>query len=106
MHIDFATLGQELTAAGLVGKPVDQYNKEEVEKLCLACASATTFIPKKGAKFTEPYIKDGELVIPFDSDPRFHYWKKCGQSIFDTLRELKASDEVWKKYTDESNEPF
>ena len=105
MRIDFATLGKELTAAGLVGKPVDQYNKEEVEKLCMACSCVIQ--PETGAKFTEPFITPaGELVIPADSDPRFHYWKKCGQSVFDTLRELKASDEVWKKYTDDPNEPF
>lgn len=105
MLIDYKTLGEELTAAGLVGKPVDQYNRKEVDALCIACARA--IMPERGAKFTEPYINDqGELIIPFDSDPRFHYWKKCGQSIFETLRELKAAPEVWKKYTDEPNEPF
>jgi hypothetical protein len=104
MLIDFSTLGQELTAAGLAGKPVDQYTKEEVEVLCISCARA--IMPEKGAKFTEPYLDKDELVIPVDSDPRFHYWKKCGQSIFDTLRELKAPDHVWRKYVDTTNEPF
>lgn len=105
MRIDFATLGKELTAAGLVGKPVDQYNKEEVEALCMACSCAIQ--PDRGAEFTQPYIsKDGELIIPADSDPRFHYWKKCGQSVAETLRELKAPDWVWKKYIDTPNEPF
>jgi hypothetical protein len=105
MRIDFSYLGKELTDAGLSGKPIDQYTQEEVMALCVFCTNA--LMPDIGAKFSEPFITPaGELVIPADSDPRFHWWKKCGQSIFDTLRELKASDEVWKKYTDESNEPF
>jgi hypothetical protein len=105
MRIDYAFLGKELTEAGLVGKPVDQYNKEEVEKLCIACANS--ILPDIGAQFTEPSINaEGILVIPFDSDPRFHFWKKCGQSEFETLRELKASDEVWRKYTERPYEPF
>lgn len=105
MRIDFKYLGEKLTAAGLSGKPVDQYSKEEVQTLCVACANS--ILPDKGAVFTEPYITpEGELVVPFDSDPRFHFWKKCGQSIFDTLRELKASNEVWRKYTENPNEPF
>jgi len=105
MRIDYAFLGQELTSAGIAGKPIDQYSKEEVEKLCVACANS--ILPDIGAKFAEPFITPtGELVVPFDSDPRFHFWKKCGQSIFDTLRELKASDEVWRKYTENPNEPF
>lgn len=105
MRIDYAFLGKELTSAGIAGKPVDQYSKEEVEKLCVACANS--ILPDKGAVFTEPYITpEGELVVPFDSDPRFHFWKKCGQSIFDTLRELNVSDEIWKKYTDKSEAPF
>ncbi|MCR4319178.1 MAG: hypothetical protein NUV74_02435 [Candidatus Brocadiaceae bacterium] len=46
----------------------------------------------------EPYITDfGSLVIPFDSDRRFHWWNR-GQSIHDTLRELGASDEILKRY--------
>ena len=104
MPIDFKYLGEKLTAAGLSGKPVDQYNKEEVEALCLACANA--LIPEKGARFTPPSIKDGELVIPLDTDPRFHWWRPCGQSVFETLRELKAPDDVWRKYVDAANEPF
>ena len=104
MPIDFKYLGEKLTAAGLSEKAVDQYSKEEVEALCMACANA--LIPEKGAKFTPPSIKDGELVIPFDADPRFHWWRPCGQSVFETLRELKAPDDVWRKYIDAVNEPF
>lgn len=34
---------------------------------------------------------DGSLVIPFNSDPRFHYWHR-GQSISQTEEELRR----WK----------
>lgn len=45
-----------------------------------------------------PYInKSGTLVIPFNSDPKYHWWNG-GQSIRDTLRELGASDEIIRKY--------
>jgi hypothetical protein len=105
IEIDYKRLGEELTKAGLVGKPVDEYNKEEVEKLCNACISAIN--PKKISKFTKPFIDErGTLVIPADADPRYFYWAKCGQSIYETLRELNVSDEIWKKYTDASEAPF
>ncbi len=40
-----------------------------------------------------PYITDfGVLVIPWNSDPRYHYWKPGGQSLCDTLRELNRCD--------------
>ena len=42
----------------------------------------------------QPYINEhGVLVIPFDSDPRYHWWAG-GQSVLETLRELNASPEV------------
>ena len=48
---------------------------------------------------TKPYINPkGELIIPFTSDPRYHWWAG-GQSITATLWELQASLEVWKQYT-------
>jgi len=36
----------------------------------------------------QPYInRYGDLVIPFGSDPKYHYWRG-GQSIADTLKLL------------------
>lgn len=46
-----------------------------------------------------PYINDrGELIIPFDADPRYHWWKLGGQSLAQTLAELDAPPEVWRRY--------
>lgn len=46
----------------------------------------------------QPYITDfGVLVIPFNSNPKYHYWNK-GQSICTTLKELGRCDLI-EKYT-------
>lgn len=50
----------------------------------------------------KPYIRNGILHIPFDSPSRFHWWNR-GQSVLDTLKELKASEEIIKKYRFYSN---
>lgn len=104
MPVDYQKLGEALVSAGLTGKAVNDYSRTEVDALVRACIEA--LVPEIGAKFSPPYIEDMTLVIPFDADPRFHYWKPCGQSIFETLRELGASEEVWKKYTAMPDEPF
>ena len=47
---------------------------------------------------SRPYINDrGELIIPVNSDPRYHWWAG-GQSIAKTLAELDAPPEVWRRY--------
>lgn len=46
-----------------------------------------------------PYINNhGSLVIPFDSNPQYHYWKQGGQALTKTLEQLNASEEIIKKY--------
>jgi hypothetical protein len=105
MRVNFQKLGVSLATANLTGKAVNNYTQEEVEILVHACVDA--LIPDTGAKFTKPYISpNGDLIVPHDSDPKYHYWHPCGQSIFHTLRELGASDEVWRKYVNTKDEPF
>ena len=42
----------------------------------------------------EPFLTaDGDLSIPFDSDPKYHWWKG-GQSVKQTLAEVKARAEA------------
>ena len=45
----------------------------------------------------KPFIQYRELVVPFDSDPKYHYWAG-GQPISKTLEELGATEEVKRKY--------
>jgi predicted glycosyl hydrolase (DUF1957 family) len=45
-----------------------------------------------------PHIDEhGILVIPFNCNPKYHWWAG-GQPIIETLRELKAPNEVIVKY--------
>lgn len=96
--IDFQHLGRALSDAGLAEKPVSRYSKQEVEALVQACIDALK--PDQKTEYvTEPYIdSNGDLRIPFNSDPKYHWWKGCGQSLLETLRELGASEETVKKY--------
>jgi hypothetical protein len=49
---------------------------------------------------TRPYLNaKGELIIPFTSAPRFHWWNG-GQSIQQTLRELHAPPDVFSRYVE------
>jgi len=104
--IDFQHLGQQLASAGLTGKPVNEYSKAEVEILVQACLDSLR--PDQVPKFRPPWIDDGGVLhIPPDSDPKFHHWKRCGQSLYATLRELGASEEVFQRYVAEPDDcPF
>jgi hypothetical protein len=47
---------------------------------------------------TRPYLTDeGELRIPCAAAPRYRWWDR-GQSIAETLQELNAPAEVWRRY--------
>jgi len=52
-----------------------------------------------GKETKKPFLRNGELIIPSDSDDKYRYWAG-GQSIFNTLLELGAPDEVIEKYID------
>ena len=44
----------------------------------------------------EPFVTDfGVLVIPYNSDKKYHYWKG-GQGVCDTLKELGRCDLIEK----------
>lgn len=49
-----------------------------------------------------PYVnEDGVLVVPEGCDSKYHWWTKGGQSVMETLKELKVSKTVWAKYSEE-----
>ena len=53
-----------------------------------------------------PYINErSELIIPHDSDPKYHWWTEEGQSIEETLKELQAPPDVIAKYVAPKTEP-
>jgi len=49
-----------------------------------------------GRGLRQPYLTaGGDLVIPFDSDPKYHWWKG-GQSVKQTLAEVRTRLEAEK----------
>ncbi|MBI3245889.1 MAG: hypothetical protein HYZ50_05220 [Deltaproteobacteria bacterium] len=53
---------------------------------------------------THPYINSrGELIIPFTADPKYQWWRG-GQSLAETLLELNAPPEVWRRYVQDYTE--
>lgn len=59
----------------------------------------------QGNTIKKAYIDErGCLVIPHDGNPKYHWWAD-GQSIKETLIELKASREVWNRYASQK-EPY
>lgn len=52
---------------------------------------------KKSSEQPVPHIKNGTLIIPWNSDPKYHWWNN-GQPIEKTLNELNAPEEVKKRY--------
>ncbi|MBW2146559.1 MAG: hypothetical protein JRG73_03825 [Deltaproteobacteria bacterium] len=52
----------------------------------------------KTTESEKPSITEqGILIIPFESDPRYHWWNG-GQSLDDTLRELQVNGDVIARY--------
>ena len=50
----------------------------------VACETAAI-----GKPLRFPYLTPtGDLVIPFDSDPKYHWWKTGGQSVASTRAEI------------------
>jgi hypothetical protein len=57
------------------------------------------------ALLARPYVNArGELIIPFECNPKYHYWKPGGQSLAQTLTELSAPAEVWLRYVRTSSQ--
>ena len=49
---------------------------------------------KDSVPYRLPYVTaGGDLVIPFDSDPKYHWWK-TGQSVEQTRAEVLARTEA------------
>ena len=90
--------GGQLRIEAPKGVLTDQIKAELAE-----CKPDILRILKDIQETNKPYIdKHGVLVVPLDSDSKFHWWAG-GQSIIETLRELKASDEVFAMYGPEGS---
>ena len=46
-----------------------------------------------------PYIDHaGTIIIPFNADPKYHYWNG-GQPLSQTMIELNITKDIWGKHT-------
>jgi hypothetical protein len=55
-----------------------------------------------GPSEAKPYVSEnGVLVMPEDCDPKYRWWTKDGQSVMETMKELKVSKTVWARYTED-----
>jgi len=96
---DLRIFADLISQAGLMNKAFSAMSREDVENVISASYSAGAK-PSVPTHFDPPRIEDGILRIPFNADPKYHHWKSCGQSVFETLRELGASDEVFQRYVE------
>jgi predicted glycosyl hydrolase (DUF1957 family) len=89
-HLDIDTGKMIIPSKALV--------KEEIKKAVKILKEAGPNKVKAVHKQKMPYINEhGVLVIPFDCNPKFHWWAG-GQSVLETLRELNASKAVITMY--------
>lgn len=59
---------------------------------------STSTEPSKQDYPSKPIIdENGNLRIPFDSDPKYHHWKG-GQGVLVTLKEIGAPPEIVRLY--------
>lgn len=69
--------------------------------------SETASVVQEQEASVMPYIHVGtsgcELRIPSECSPKYKYWAG-GQSVVETLAELKAPKELWQVHIDTSSE--
>lgn len=75
---------------------IKKLEKQDVKPIETATAKAIKEVFPKSYK--KPYINEhNTLVIPFDTHPKYHYWRG-GQHVVQTLLELEVSEEILGKY--------
>lgn len=80
----------KLVATGKIKPLVQPADREALNERMAIMGENTT--PEQ----IKPYVTSfGVLIIPWNSDPRYHYWKG-GQSLCDTLKELGRCDLIEK----------
>lgn len=91
--IDLEKIGEFITKKELWEKPFNQWSKEEIQQLAqVFFSSPSGRVPRDGWK--TPYVKDDHFIIPFDAHPKYYWWTPGGQSILETLKEIKAPSEI------------
>ena len=92
MEYNLLELATWLNKNNLMQKPFASFSQDEIETLCEAVHLVTIPI-----EYRLPYLKNGELIFPTPTHPRFQYWAD-GQSLFKTLKEMGADPETIERY--------
>lgn len=93
--------GNRLPPAGTLGTLIS-YSRAHTGREGITCApytggSGVLPVPSVPEQSPKPFIdSSGGLVIPSNSPARYHWWKG-GQSVDETLRELRSSDALLSK---------
>ena len=83
--------------------PTSKLSAEDVARIKEAKAAILAVL---NAPKPMPSLRDGRLVIGFDCDESFQWWKPEGQSIAQTLADLDAPADVVKRYLGKSDAPL
>lgn len=80
-------------------KPRDRITPELLQEIRVNRSKIAAYLRgHKKATLSKPSINEyDELVIPFDSASKYHYWNG-GQDIEETLQELETSGEITRHY--------
>lgn len=105
--VDLKKIGEWLIRKNLMDKPFNQFSKDDIMGLVTVVLSSPGYsVPPGGWK--KPFINQaGELIYPPETHPAYRYWDPDGKSIFETLKELNAPQEIVDRYVRNSEEvPF
>jgi hypothetical protein len=90
---DLSKIGQHLTENDLWDLRFSDFDQQTIEGLCLAVAESMT------GGHVAPYINERqELIIPFNTHPIFKWWTPGGQPVRETLKQLNAPPELFRRY--------
>lgn len=97
MNINLNKIGQFFTKNNLWKKLFKDFNRLEIDQLCVAVFEALESTPPIEG-WSPPYINtQDELVVPFNAPLKYRWWQG-GQGCVNTLKELGASQEIIDKY--------
>lgn len=96
--VDKRKIGEWFTKNNLWGTAFNQFSEKQIDDLIIVILSSPGYqVPPGG--WVKPFINQaGELIIPPEAHPKYRYWLADSQSIFETLKEIGAPEEVVRRY--------
>lgn len=98
--INLKLLGELIEKKGFWDKKLSDFSENEIMDLaeCFFSSPDVESVPVN--MWEKPTIdKDGYLITPANAHFKYQWWEGWGQSIMDTLKELKAPKKLIESYT-------